>query len=180
MGTHPIFESDFDCLTELLSEVMERRSARRNLFGKSQMSPQALENSKKEAASQKWNFDFHRERPLPKSPSDKFDWEQVAEHNVPEFYKSTNHQKEKSSTTKGTSKARKISPKKTKKAKGERAAKNQRGIKQFVVMKRRTTSQPDQSTISKKKIEENRVYFKTRSMAQIQTRSRHQVVDYSS
>merc|ERR1712050_60816 len=104
MGTHPIFESDFDCLTELLSEAMEELNAkqkersaiervRRNLFDTTP-NPETLRNLKNEnrsAAAEKtaeFNFDFRSGQPSAESPSDNYVWQKVPENSVPEFYKS--------------------------------------------------------------------------------------------
>merc|ERR1711990_1178938 len=100
MGTHPIFESDFDCLTELkLYETCaardyhsnmkgETKSVKRCLFGKAR-SPSTSQDqmqSDLELKNNEWNFDFNKEKPI----GDKFFvWETVSANRAPKFYSKT-------------------------------------------------------------------------------------------
>ena len=136
-------------------------------------------------ASKKWNFDFDKEKPLPKSPSDSFEWERVSDQTVPKFYQTKGGE---SSSSRLRSANPPIQSQRTKSAQPAKPKKirpniskvrSQTTMKKFLIVKnRRGNAEPGKIKISE--IEDGRVYFKTRSMTTIQTRSKIQVIDYRS
>lgn len=186
---------------------MEKNSAKRSLFGRSKLLASELESSKQgiltlvilllavclhiklgelAKAAEKWNFDFKREQPLPKSSSDMFEWEGVSSEQLPPFYqaKQTSHPttrlQQLQSATHQSHRTKSAQPAKPKKIRSTPKSNiRQSCIKNYVVIKRRANISCVKVT-SPTKIEDGRVYFKTRSMSTMQTRSKLHVIDYRS
>lgn len=168
---------------------MEKNSAKRSLFGRSKLLASELESSKQgelAKAAEKWNFDFKREQPLPKSSSDMFEWEGVSSEQLPPFYqaKQTSHPttrlQQLESATHQSHRTKSAQPAKPKKIRSTPKSNiRQSCIKNYVVIKRRANISCVKVT-SPTKIEDGRVYFKTRSMSTMQTRSKLHVIDYRS